>query len=432
MAIQQGGMFGPTPEEIQQALLQQQGADDWQQATAWGRGNLANQISTAGFMGGSMLGRGLESLGRGAGVLPEDPRLAEAKKMMEIKKAIMSQGIDPQDIDNFYPALIEQLYKGGMIDKATQLQKDYQTLSNQQDAIQTRKEAALLRQREAAMPGLQYIKALLPSLQKNPENAHAIAKYRASITEENPTGDLSILAEMESKIAGVKVRHVGEDGPTGLPVYQNEDGSDAAWYRDPKTGEKRLSLSGLRPKNTTVSLSQNPTFQLGDKVTSIVGAYNDNSKIARQLYDDAISAQQLLNEASQSNNSVAWEQARTLLAKAVGQGRLSNEDIRRTGNDPRIIQGALNWINSKTVGVPNKDIISQMYVVAKILQQQGADRFNVVSRQHRRLALAANKDLKESDLDSVFPEIKDLQPNRVRTDEELFKQYDLTPPKQGK
>jgi hypothetical protein len=94
MMAQQQSMFGPTPQELQQMFMQQQQAQDMNQANQWGQGSLGQQISTAGYMGGTMLGRGLQGLGQAAGIIPEDPRIAEARKMMEIKQKITDANID--------------------------------------------------------------------------------------------------------------------------------------------------------------------------------------------------------------------------------------------------------------------------------------------------------------------------------------------------
>jgi len=135
---QQQSMFGPTPQELQQALMQQQQEQDMNQAMKWGQGSLGQQISTAGYMGSTMLGRGLQGLGQAAGIIPEDPRIAESRKLMEIKKELMESGVDPQNIDEFYPLMIKTLYEGGMIDKAAQMQKQYQAESGKQVELDIR------------------------------------------------------------------------------------------------------------------------------------------------------------------------------------------------------------------------------------------------------------------------------------------------------
>lgn len=411
---QQGGMFGPTPDELRYAMLQQQRQSDMEAAQKWGGMGLGQQISTAAYASGQGIGRGFQQLGEATGYLPQDPRLAEAQKMMEIKKKIMESGLDPEDIDNFYPALIRELANGGMIDKATQLQKEYQTLSTQQEALKEKR-------REQLMPGLQYIKPLLKGLENKPENAKVLAAYRASITPENPTGDLSLLAELESRAVGAKIKHVGEDGPTGLPAYQLEDGSEPAFYRDPKTGEKKLVLSGLRPKNSvTVG---GTTLKLPQKATDLVTDYNKGAEPYIKQFDNAQRAQELIREATQSNNSQTWEAARTTIARAVGQDKLSNEDIRRTGTDPRLVQGAMDWFNKKISGVPTQDIMSQLFVLAKILEKDAKKRGDRYTDQVRTAVRVENPDFK--DVDKLFPYmgVNPATTGTRRSDEDLLRQY---------
>jgi len=396
---QQGGMFGPTPEELQYALTEQQSGNDWAAANSWGNKSLGQQISTGAFAGGMGIGRGLQSLGQATGYLPQDPRLAEAQRLMGVKKELMEANIDPQDIDTFYPELIKRLNAGGFPEQAQRAMAQYQGLSNQQDAIEVRRTAAAERKREADMPGYGYLKALLPGLKDKPENARVLAKYRESISKENPTGDVNLLAELESKVAGVKLKHVGEDGPTGLPVYQPEDASEPAFYRAPN-GEKVISASGLRPKAASLSVGGS-SLTLPIKATDLVNDFNKGQEPYRIVFDSAQKAKQLINEASSSTNSQTWEAARTTIARAVGESKLSNEDIRRTGVDPRLVQGALDWISKKTVGVPNEDIMKQLFVLASILERDAKKRGDRYVDQVRAATRKENPDFK--DIEQLFP-----------------------------
>jgi chaperonin cofactor prefoldin len=400
MAQQLGGMFGPTPEELQYALAQQQGDQDWKEANAWGGKGLAQQISTGAFAGGMGIGRGLQSLGQATGYLPQDPRIAEAQRLMEVKKSLMEANLDPQDIDTYYPEMIKRLNAAGFSDQANKAMAQYQGLSNQQDAIQVRKDAAAAKKREEAMPGYKFIQPLIKGLEKNPENARIVNKFVQSVTPQNPTGDLDLLAELESKAAGVKVKHVGEDGPTGLPAYQNEDGSDAAWYRDPKTGQKVTITSGLRDRAAKVSVGGS-TLSLPTKATDLVNDFNKGQERYAIVFDSAQKAKQLINEAKNSNNSQTWEAARTTIARAVGESKLSNEDIRRTGIDPRLVQGALDWVSKKTVGVPNEDIMKQLYVLSSILERDAKMRGDRYVDQVRAATRKENPDFK--DIEQLFP-----------------------------
>jgi hypothetical protein len=229
MMAQQQSMFGPTPQELQQMFMQQQQAQDMNQANQWGQGSLGQQISTAGYMGGTMLGRGLQGLGQAAGIIPEDPRIAEARKMMEIKKELMESNIDPSDIDTFYPEMIKKLNAAGFIDQANQAMRQYtqaQTAQGNLEArnaeIEARKVKALQSQREEALPGLKTVTQLTDVVKKNPRNARIVGEFKASVTPENPGGDYDILDKLE-------LPDVDKD--RFIPIFQTERGE--AVFRDP-------------------------------------------------------------------------------------------------------------------------------------------------------------------------------------------------------
>jgi hypothetical protein len=107
------------------------------------------------------------------------------------------------------------------------------------------------------------------------------------------------------------------------------------------------------------------------------------------MLDSARLAKQLINQTSKSNNSQTWEAARTTIAKAVGESKLSNEDIRRTGVDPRLVEGALDWVNKKIEGVPNADIQKQLYVLGSVLENSASSRYDVKVGRFRSAAEAA-------------------------------------------
>jgi hypothetical protein len=129
-----------------------------------------------------------------------------------------------------------------------------------------------------------------------------------------------------------------------------------------------------------------PNLKMGGDAVSLMQGIANLTKPEQEMLKSAQTSKSLINEAAASNNSQTWEAARTQIAKAVGEGKLSNEDIRRTGIDPRLVQGALDWVNKKTVGVPNQDIMKQLYVVADLLEKQATNRINTTMTQARTLA----------------------------------------------
>lgn len=202
---QQQSMFGPTPEELQMDLMQQQQASNWKQGMDWGSKDLGQQISAASFMGGQGIGQGIGQLGQAAGFIPEDPRLAEARKLMEIRKSLMEAEIDPQDIDAFYPEMIRRLNAAGLTDQANKAMKQYTQAQTAQGNLEARRAELEVKQaaaekarREAQFPGYRRLATLDKTITENPRNAAIIDRFEQSITRERPAGDSSILAELET------------------------------------------------------------------------------------------------------------------------------------------------------------------------------------------------------------------------------------------
>jgi hypothetical protein len=138
------------------------------------------------------------------------------------------------------------------------------------------------------------------------------------------------------------------------------------------------------PKYTTTNELRMPP--------DIVGAVNAGDKATEKesaMLDSARLAKTLINETARSNNSQTWEAARTTIAKTVGENKLSNEDIRRTGVDPRLVQGALDWVNKKIEGVPNADIQKQLFVLGSVLENNAASRYDAKINRFRGAAEAA-------------------------------------------
>jgi hypothetical protein len=151
-----------------------------------------------------------------------------------------------------------------------------------------------------------------------------------------------------------------------------------------KTGNRIARIGDAQDRSTRVNVS--PTIKMGGDAVGLMQGIANLTKPEQEMLKSAQTSKSLINEAAASNNSQTWEAARTQIAKAVGEGKLSNEDIRRTGIDPRLVQGALDWVNKKTVGVPNQDIMKQLYVVADLLEKQATNRINTTMAQARTLA----------------------------------------------
>jgi hypothetical protein len=93
----------------------------------------------------------------------------------------------------------------------------------------------------------------------------------------------------------------------------------------------------------------------------------------------------------------------------VGESKLSNEDIRRTGVDPRLVQGALDWVNKKIEGVPNADIQKQLYVLGSVLENNASARYDSKVSRYRGAAKASNF---PGDTSTYFPTAAERSTNQ--------------------
>jgi hypothetical protein len=177
-----------------------------------------------------------------------------------------------------------------------------------------------------------------------------------------------------------------------VPIDPNEptalsETKEGIFLINKRTGDK-IQRIGDAPERAS-KLSVNPEIKMAP---DIVGAVNASEKATEKevaMLESAQLAKQLINQTAKSNNSQTWEAARTTIAKAVGENKLSNEDIRRTGVDPRLVQGALDWVNKKIEGVPNADIQKQLYTLGSVLENNASSRYNAKIDRFRGAAQAA-------------------------------------------
>jgi len=123
-------------------------------------------------------------------------------------------------------------------------------------------------------------------------------------------------------------------------------------------------------------------------VAGTLAGYNTLIKPYRSSYDTAKNAETLINEAKASNNPSAWEAARTQLAKAVGENKLSNEDIKRMGVNPALVEGAKDWLSKKVESVPTNNTMNQLIVLSKLIQRYSGQRIQEESTRYREASKA--------------------------------------------
>ena len=109
----------------------------------------------------------------------------------------------------------------------------------------------------------------------------------------------------------------------------------------------------------------------------------------RIAYQGARDGMRLLNEAAQKGdaegNVSAWNAARTVIAKALGDGRLSNADIERLGGSAGLFRAVEDIISKAFTGVPSPETQSQLYRVAKILELAKIEQMNRITSQAREV-----------------------------------------------
>jgi hypothetical protein len=181
-------------------------------------------------------------------------------------------------------------------------------------------------------------------------------------------------------------------------------------YRDTLTDPRKIAevdaviKAAAEGRGTKVDVTVSPTIKQGSSVTDLMNNIDKLTKPDQEMLRSAETTKKLINEAAASNNSQAWEAARTQVAKAIGEGKLSNEDIRRTGIDPRVVQGALDWVNKKIEGVPNKDIMEQLYTVASLLERTSVERINNKMGKARTIGTKEGGLSKET-AETLFPSV---------------------------
>jgi hypothetical protein len=156
--------------------------------------------------------------------------------------------------------------------------------------------------------------------------------------------------------------------------------------------QRTKNVADLKPvdKRAVTNVSVGAEIKQAPNIVAAISDFGKSVEPAMTMMQTAQNATTLINQAVRDKNSQAFEAARTTLAKLVGENKLSNEDIRRTGIDPRLVQGALDWVNKKIKGVPNEDIMKQMFAVAKALEDSAATKINTQADRAQAAAKASN------------------------------------------
>jgi hypothetical protein len=165
------------------------------------------------------------------------------------------------------------------------------------------------------------------------------------------------------------------------------------------TGERIADLGAASDKSTKVTVS--PQIKLPADINALASGYEKAIEGDVSVKNLAGTAKGLINQATTSNNPSAWEAARTQVAKAVGEGKLSNEDIARTGIDPTLIGGVRDWIDKKVVGVPDVKTQQALYAVASYLENTASGRISEKRNNRIKMAQQVNPDVNAAEM---FPD----------------------------
>lgn len=355
-------LFGMTPQAIQA----QRAAQLDERALAFGQMKPMEAARAATFRAGSLFGDAA------AGAMGfEDPEIAQAKQVqgllsnanMNDPEGLMSLS---QRLQSINPAAAQELAQRAMNMRKTQVETQRIEAGMQSD------QAKLLQDQQSYQMRFEGLKSRHPNM--TDEVARGLANDPAAFRE------------------AMKADRAIQETAEGVFIVDKNNPSDKV----------RIGAPVDRRSTTNVNVS-NVTRQAG-AVTGLVKDYDSLTKLERETLQTVTQAKSLINEAATANNSVAWESARTQIAKAVGEGRLSNEDIRRTGTDPRLVQGALDWVNKKIEGVPNQDIQRQLFAVATLLERSAVDKIN--STAERTRAVGRLEGIPDASMDVLFPTIQ--------------------------
>lgn len=379
MAEQQG-MFGPSAEELQRALMERQQAADFERARQFGMMNLGQQIGATAYGGGLGISRGIEGLGRAFGVLPEDPRIRQAQKMEEIKQGLMQAGVDPRNIDEFYPEMITQLQQAGMMDKAFELEKQYQTLATQREATQARMGKIRDLTLDQQMPGRVVYRRLAGMPDKF--DAAIVEKFGQSITPSNPRGDQGLLKDAAIAKEG-KFTKIGEDDKTGRAVFGDPLGKEPPFYFD-ENGVKVPAgkiREGKAPTAIAYGGSTGP-LKTFDVVQNLRSDFLKETQDLRETLNAASQAGDLLTQA-RGGNQVAASALRQTMGKIFkADAQVSKAEIAAIASSTAIPRRLLDYVTSLSIGRPSEltleemaQLIDAMNRVAYIRRQKTQDKW---------------------------------------------------------
>jgi hypothetical protein len=196
---QQYGMLGPMPWQIaqqQQAMQEAQAMRQAQLTPEQGGVFISAQA-------GNRLGGALNQIGSAMG-LPVgggNPAMEQAQKMQAIKKDLQASGISPSDTEAYLTALGEKLAGAGLVDEAMNVSKALQAHRDKQADLDIKKDQVEVNRLRAEAWKANKIKPENKPIWDNIDkyDTKSFAEWRATVTDENPLGDLNKLKKDDKK-----------------------------------------------------------------------------------------------------------------------------------------------------------------------------------------------------------------------------------------
>ena len=364
------GLFSyKTPGQLQQdylgGLMQPVGGGDLYSQLIQ---TMSNAGRIAGYGAGRMFG----------GQVPGEEKNAAIQSVFEQVKGIA----DPIEQYNKAAELFAQ---SGFPDLAMQARKTAQ--QEQLTGLQLRKttaETLKIEQELANQPDALQKFAELEAL--NSENKYTKSQLMFA-AQNNKTFD-AVRNELVKRPAAAKPMDYGVEAnrvaATFINPETNKPYTSFADVKDVKTRQQILNaLNKAKENRTTIELTQ------GGSALEMTQRYDNLVKTERQTLQAAKQSITLLNEATQKGkaqgNVSAWNAARVALARAIGEGKLSNADIERLGGSAGLFLAVQDIVSKTFTGVPSLETQAQLYRVAKILELAKTQEINSLSDKARNI-----------------------------------------------
>ena len=294
-------------------------------------------------------------------------------------------------------AAAQQAYKQANTINPLEVQKAQQAIINSQQAFAKTK--AEMAQFEALNPGVLAQAALETQAALMDVDKEVSLQAARQIMSQYSPGSPESNAALNNILA--------IESPSSLTPKPVNFGVDREAYSSAMYGGKQFkdltpteqAAVNLTLKEKSVTVARAGAYEIGKDLTAFDKAIKDNTV----SFQAAQSAKKLLREAKASNNPDAWEAARTTVARAVGKSKLSNEDIKRLGGSPEIVQAVKDITSKAFTGTPTIDTKNKLYAVASIIERFEAEQIN---KQADRFTAAAAEAGFSKTPGVYFPKVK--------------------------